>query len=394
MSTRIRLPALCCLVLALAACKQPPQQQMPTPEVDVLVATAQTVPLQRELVGRLAPFRSADVRARVSGVLQKRLYVEGSDVKEGQPLFQIDPATLQASLSAAQANLASAQATYANAKVAADRARQLAPQKFVSRSDLDNAQATERSAAAAVQQAKAQVSSARINLGYASVTAPISGRAGKQQVTEGALVGQGDVTLLTTIDQIDPLYVNFSMAANELNQLRGDDGVALAGRGQAKITLLLPGGGEYAEPGLLDFSDTVVDPNTGSVSLRARVPNPDKALLPGSFVSFKADLGSRSNAFLLPQAAVLRDATSAYVYVVGQDGKVARRNLSIEDNGNGQWLVTAGLTAGEQVVVGGQQKIQEGADAKAVPWQPNKPATAGPTATQQPAAGQPSAKAQ
>ncbi|MFT3762195.1 MAG: efflux RND transporter periplasmic adaptor subunit [Pseudoxanthomonas sp.] len=386
MSTRIRLPALC-LLLALAACKgQQQTPQMPPPEVDVVTAQPQTVPLQREMVGRLAPFRSADVRARVSGVLQKRLYTEGSDVKEGQPLFQIDPAPLQASLSAAQASLAAAEATYANAKVAADRARQLAPQKFVSRSDLDAAEAAERSAAAAVQQARANVASARINLGYASVTAPISGRAGKQQVTEGALVGQGDVTLLTTIDQIDPLYVNFSIAASELEQLRSASDVSLAGQGQAKVTLLLPDGREYAEPGLLDFSDTVVDPSTGSVSLRARVPNPDKALLPGSFVSFKASLGSRSNAFLLPQAAVLRDAASAYVYVVGADGKVGRRNLTIEDAGNNQWLVTAGLAAGDQVVVGGQQKIQDGVVAKPVPWQPGKPAAD--------AQAQPAAKAQ
>jgi len=206
-------------VVVLAACgKQEaagpggPGGQMPPPEVGVITAQASQVPLQQQLVGRLAPFRSADVRARVPGVLQRRVYEEGSDVREGQVLFLIDPAQLQAALGQSEAALAQAQATYANAKSAADRARQLLPQKFISRSDYDNAIAAERSAGAAVQQAKAGVETARINRGYATVRAPISGRAGKQQVTEGALVGQGDATLLTTVDQIDPLYVDFSMS--------------------------------------------------------------------------------------------------------------------------------------------------------------------------------------
>jgi membrane fusion protein (multidrug efflux system) len=372
MPSRIRTPLLCsALLLALAACKgQPQQQQMPPPEVGVVAAQPQTVPLRRELVGRLAPFRSSDVRARVAGVLQKRLYVEGSDVREGQPLFQIDPAPLQAALSAAQANLASAQASYANAHVAAERARQLAPQKFVSKSDLDNAEAAERSAAAAVQQARANVDAARINLGYARVTAPISGRSGKQQVTEGALVGQGDATLLTTIDQIDPLYVNFTIGASDLDQLRSAQGVSLDGQGKARVQVVLADGSVYAEPGVLDFSDTAVDPDTGAISLRARVPNPAKTLLPGSFLTLKATLGQRAGVFLLPQAAVLRDANGAYVYVVGADGKVARKNVAVESADGNQWMATGGLAAGDRIVVAGQQKIKEGAPAKPVPWQP------------------------
>jgi membrane fusion protein (multidrug efflux system) len=332
--------------------------QMPPPEVSVMTAQPQTVPLQRELVGRLAPFRSADVRARVPGVLLKRLYTEGSDVKQGQSLFQIDPAPLQAALSAAQANLAAAQASHANAKVAADRARQLAPQKFVSGADLDNAEAAERSTAAAVQQAQASVAAARINLGYAQVSAPISGRAGQQQVTEGALVGQGSATLLTTIDQIDPLYVNFSLPVSDLDRLRSAANVALAGKGEATVTIVLPDGSAYGEQGVLDFSGMVVDPGTGSISLRARLPNPGKTLLPGSFVSFKADLGSRSGVFLLPQQAVLRDTASAYVYVVGADNKAARKNVQLEAGGIGQWIVTSGLNAGDQVVMDNQQKIR------------------------------------
>ena len=370
------------LALGLAACKKAPEQQAPpTPEVGVVEARPQTLPLQRELVGRLSPFRSADVRARVSGVLLKRLYEEGHAVKQGQPLFQIDPAPLRASLASAEAALASARANHANAKATADRARTLAPQNYVSRADLDNAEAAERSSAAAVQQAQAAVASARINMGYANVTAPISGQAGKQQVTEGALVGQGEATLLTTIDQLDPLYVNFSMTADELAALRAaqDKGaVALAGDGKTTVQVNLPDGSVYAHEGTLDFSATTVDPATGAVSLRAQLPNPDHVLLPGAFVSFKANLGERSNAYLVPQQAVLRDAQGSYALVVGKDGNVARKNVVLDGQQDGHWLVSSGLAAGDQIIVSGLQKVKEGAPAKPTPWQPTgaKPAAA------------------
>ena len=343
---------------------------MPPPEVGVVVMQPQDVPVGKELVGRLSSFRSADVRARVPGVLQRRLYDEGSDVRKGQPLFQIDPAQLSATVAQARASLAQAQATAANAAAFADRARGLIEGKFISQADYDNALAAERSSAAAVQAARAALQAAEINLGYATVRAPISGRAGKQQVTEGALVGQGDATLLTTIDQIDPLYVNFSISASELEQLRNAQGVSLDGQGKARVDVVLADGSLYPEPGLLDFSDTVVDPDTGAITLRARLPNPGKTLLPGSFVTIKATLGQRADVFLLPQAAVLRDANGAYVYVVGADGKVVRKNVAIESAGTAKWMVTSGLAANDQVVVSGQQKIKEGTPAKAVPWQP------------------------
>ncbi len=378
------------LLAALAACSKPEQPQMPPPEVVVMAATPKDVPLQRDLVGRLSAYRSSDVRARVAGVLQKRVYQEGSDVKQGQTLFLIDPAPLQASLSAAQANLASAQATYANAKVAADRARQLAPQKFVSRSDLDNAEAAERSAAAAVQQARANVETARISLGYASVAAPISGRAGKQQVTEGALVGQGDATLLTTIDQIDPLYANFSMSASEMQVIRqaqGEGKVELAGAGQRTVSVILPGGQAIDQTGTLDFSDTVVDPATGTVSLRATVPNPDRMLLPGTFVTLRATLGEQKGAFLIPQAAIQRDTTGAYALVVGQDGKVVRKNVATEQAIGTDWLITSGLAAGDRVIVDGLQKVKEGAPAKAVTAEEAAAAKAAQAKLQAPAPG-------
>lgn len=389
MTSPLRILALTgALALGLTACKKPQEQAAPPPpDVGVIEAKPQTLPLQRELVGRLSPFRSADVRARVSGVLLKRAYEEGSAVKEGQLLFQIDPAPLRATLASAEAALAAARASHANARTTAERARSLAPQNYVSKSDLDNAEAAERTTAAAVQQAQAAVASARISLGYANVTAPIAGVAGKQQVTEGALVGQGEATLLTTVDQIDPLYVNFSMTADELSALRAaqDKGaVALAGDGKTTVQVNLPDGTPYAHQGTLDFSATTVDPATGAVSLRALLPNPERSLLPGSFVSFKANLGERNNAFLIPQQAVLRDTRGGYVLVVGKDGNVARKDVALDGQQNGSWLVSSGLAAGDRVIVSGVQKVKEGAPAKPSPWQPGpaqpaaKPAAAAP----------------
>lgn len=366
-------------VLALAGCSKggPPAAgpgaggAMPPPEVGVITVRATTVPLQQQLVGRLAAFRSADVRARIPGVLQRRVYEEGRDVQQGQVLFLIDPAPLQAALGQSQAGLAQAQATYANARAAADRARQLLPQKYIARSDYDNALAAERSAAAAVQQAQAGVTTARINRGYATVRAPISGRAGKQQVTEGALVGQADATLLTTVDQIDPLYVNFSASVADLERARRSGGA----EGATQVQVLLPDGTPYEHPGRLDFSGDVVDPSTGAVALRASIPNPDKRLLPGTFVTIVAALGERDNAFVIPQTAVQRDATSAYVLVVGRDGKVARKDVSTDRQQGADWLVSKGVASGDQVIVSGLQRVQPGQPAKAVPWTPDsKPA--------------------
>ena len=385
MTSPLRILALTgALALGLTACKKPPEQQAPPPpEVGVIEAQPQNLPLQRELVGRLSPFRSADVRARVAGVLTKRVYEEGTVVKQGQPLFQIDPAPLRAALAAAEAELASAQATYVNAKTAAERARSLAPQNYVSKSDLDNAEAAERSGAAAVQQAQAAVTSARINLGYANVTAPIAGVAGKQQVTEGALVGQNEATLLTTVDQVDPLYVNFSMTSGELSALRAaqeQGAVALAGTDKTTVQVNLPDGSAYNHEGTLDFSATTVDPATNTVTLRAQLPNPEKVLLPGTFVSFKANLGVRNNAFLVPQQAVQRDTQGGYVLVVGADGNVVRKNVVLDGQQGGDWMISSGLAAGDKVIVSGVQKAKEGTPAKPTPWQPAAAAAAKPAA--------------
>ena len=359
----LALAALSLLMLSACGGGDEPQGAPPPPEVGVVVVQPAVVPVQMDLVGRLAPFRSADVRARVPGVLQKRVYEEGSDVREGQVLFQIEPSQLQAATGQAQAALAAAQASYANAKVAADRARQLAPQKFVSQSDLDNAQAAERSAAAAVKQAQAALANARINQGYATVRAPISGRAGKQQVTEGALVGEDTATLLTTVDQIDPLYVNFSLGVTELQQIRS----TRTNQGATEVQVILPDGTPYAHTGTLDFAGDVVDPATGAIALRARVPNPDKTLLPGTYVTLKATLGQQPNAFRIPQAALQRDAAGAYLLVVGSDGKVVRKDVTADRQQGPDWIVNKGLTAGDRVIVSGLQRAQPGQPVKAVP---------------------------
>jgi len=385
-SSLLRTPLLCLGLLALTACGKGKEQgppQMPPPDVGVIKVQPQTSPLTRDLVGRLSAYRSADVRARVAGVLLKRTYEEGTNVKQGQLLFQIDPAPLKASLSAAQASLAQAQATWTNNKVTARRVRELAPKGYVSKSDLDNALAAERSAAAAVQAARANVETARINLGYANVTSPIDGRAGQQQVTEGALVGNGEATLLTTVDQMDPLYVNFTMGVDSLEQMRraqSSGNVTLADPNKASVKITLPDGSDYPEPGVLDFSDTTVNPSTGSVNLRAKVANPKRSLLPGMYVTLKANLGQQHKVFLVPQQAVQRDTVGAYVMTVGADGKVVRKDISTADMVDGNWVINDGLAAGDQVVVSGIQNVKAGAPAKASPWKPASSSSSQPPA--------------
>ncbi|WP_199098648.1 efflux RND transporter periplasmic adaptor subunit [Dyella sp. ASV21] len=388
-STSLRTPLLCLGLLSLAACGKGKEQgppQMPPPEVGVVKVQPQSEPLRKSLVGRLSPYRSADVRARVSGVVLKRVYKEGTDVKAGQLLFQIDPAPYQAALNSAQAALASAKATYTNAHVVAERDRSLVPKGYISRAQLDADEAAERSAAAGVQQAQAAVVTAKVNLSYTNVTAPIDGRAGQQQVTEGAIVGNStadtgsNATLLTTVDQLDPLYVNFTMSVSDLDQLRraqASGNVTLQQQNKATVEVTLPDGSVYGQQGTLDFSDTTVNPATGAVNLRALLPNADRTLLPGQYVTISANLGEQHNVFLVPQAALLRDTAGAYTMVVGADGKVVRKNVTANDTTGSNWIVTKGLQAGDQVVVSGLQRVKEGAPAKASPWQPDQQAAPG-----------------
>jgi membrane fusion protein (multidrug efflux system) len=374
-STRVGIVVLTALTAACGK-QQQQQQEMPPPEVGVVTAQSSAVPLVQDLVGRLSATRTSDVRARVPGVVQKRVYTEGSDVKEGQLLFEIDPAPLRAALNAQLANLAAAQATATNNHVAAERARSVAQKGLLSKADVDAANAAERTSAAAVKQAQANVDTAKINLGYANVVAPISGRAGKQNVTEGALVGQSEATLLTTVEQIDSLYVNFSQAVGVLDDARREaasGALQLYEANKAKIEISLPDGTPYDQAGTLDFSDTAVDAATGAVTLRGVIANPQHRLLPGMYVSVRLTLGELKHAWLVSQLAVQRDAEGAYVFVVGADGKVAQKRVKTDTLKGENWIVTGGIADGDQIVVSGVQKVAPDKPAKAVPY---KPATA------------------
>ncbi|GGA14720.1 efflux RND transporter periplasmic adaptor subunit [Dyella caseinilytica] len=392
-STPMRTPVLCLSLLALAACgKEQGPPKMPTPTVGVVEAQPQNAPLSKDLVGRLSAYRSGDVRARVSGLLLKRVYTEGTDVKQGQLMFQIDPAPYKAALAAAQAALASAQATYTNAHIVANRDRQLVPKGYISQAQMDTDEATERSSLAAVKQAEANVQTAQVNLNYTNITSPISGRAGEQQVTEGAIVGASTAdsgsssTLLTTVDQLDPMYVNFTLSAADLDTLQHAQhagNVSLADQNKTTVEITLPSGNKYEQVGTLDYSSVIVNPTTGAINMRALVPNPQQRLLPGMYVTLTANMGELNKVFLIPQAGIQRDPAGAYALVVGKDGNVAQKRVSADNMRGNDWVVTSGLETGDQVIVSGIQVVKPGAPAKATPWTPDQapagqaPATAG-----------------
>jgi membrane fusion protein (multidrug efflux system) len=297
-------------------------------------------------------------------VLKRRNYEEGSDVRAGQVLFEIDPAPFKAAVDAAEAALAQAQATATNAHVLAERLRSVAKAGYVSRTDLDSAEASERSSAAAVQQARANLETARINLGYAYVRSPIAGRAGQQRVTIGALVGETEPTLLTTVEQLDPLWVNLDQPANEFLELQraaAQGKVTLAEPNRARLQVLSPDGSPQGEPGTLEFSGLIVDPATGSLSLRGSLPNPDRSLLPGMFVNVRLTIGTLNRAFLVPQASVQRDGQGPYVLVVGAQNKVVQKRVTIPATSGANWIVTAGLEDGDAIVVHGIQRAMIGA---------------------------------
>jgi len=367
--------ALIAAALFISSCDKPAAQSLqdqatPVPRVAVVQAKSQSVPLTRELVGRLAATRVAQVRARVAGIILTRVYTEGTDVQAGDVLFRIDPAQLEATLHAQKATLAKAQADATNAALIAKRYVELREKHTLSQQDLDTALANERTTAAIVKQARANVATAKLNLSYATVTAPISGRAGRALVTEGALVGQNEVTQLTTIEQIDPIYVNFSQSVAELTGLeRAQDETRQGSERppELEVEILLPDGGTYPHTGSIDFTDMAVDPGTGAVSLRAVVPNPSKRLLPGMFVTLRLTSGHIDNAFLLPQAALLRDAAGAFVLVVNSKGKVEQRRVESRGMTREDWILTGELADGDQVIVSGLQKVKPGAEAKIAP---------------------------
>ena len=397
------------VVLLLAACgksEAPPAAAgggMPPPEVGVVVATPGDVGLVTELPGRLEASRVAQVRARAAGILQKRLFREGSDVKAGQALFTIDAAPYAAALQSAQATLARAQANLTQAAALAERYKPLLAANAVSQQEYANAVAAQKQAEADVAAGRAAVQTGRINLNYASVTAPISGRIGRALVTEGALVGQGEATQLAVIQQVDPVYVNFTQSAGEVMKLRralADGQLQRAGGSEAAIVrVVLEDGSEYALPGKLLFSDLTVDPSTGQITLRAEVPNPKGDLLPGLYVRVRLEQAQVSNAISLPQQAVTRTQQGDKITVVGADGKLSQRTVKVGAARNNQWIVLEGLKAGEQVMVDGFQKLQmmpPGTPVKAVPWQaPGSAVAPAPAASAAaPAASAPAAPAE
>jgi membrane fusion protein, multidrug efflux system len=366
------------LAAALAACGQSNGNSAsqagaapPPPEVGVVPATMGDVGLVTELPGRLEPARVAQVRARAAGIVQQRIFREGSDVRAGQVLYKIDAAPYTAAASSAQASLSKALANHAQAAELAQRYRPLVAENAVSKQEYANAIAAEKQAEADVAAARAAVQTAQINLGYASVTAPISGRIGRSLVTEGALVGQGEATPLAVIQQIDLLYVNFTQPVGEVMNLRRalEQGrLKRAGAEGAQVRVLLEDGTEHTQPGKLLFADLSVDQNTGQVTLRAEVPNPRGVLLPGMYVRVRIEQAKAANAMLLPQQAVTRGSTGDTVMVVAQDGQVSPRTVKIGGAQNGQWVVLEGLKPGEQVMVDGFQKLRPGSPVKPVPW--------------------------
>jgi membrane fusion protein (multidrug efflux system) len=338
----------------------------------------------------------AQVRARSAGIVQQRLFTEGSDVRAGQVLYRIDPGPAAAARSSAEAAVAKAQANHAQAALLAQRYRPLVEANAISKQEYANAVAAEKQAEADVAAARANLRTAEINLGYSTVTAPISGRIGRSLVTEGALVGQGEATQLAVIQQVHPLYVNFTQSATEVTNLRralAEGRLKRAGTDGAMVRIQLEDGTLHPQPGRLLFADLTVDPNTGQVTLRAEVPNPGGMLLPGMYVRVRIEQAKASNAMLLPQQAVTRSPSGDTVMVVDAKGQVVPRTIRIGGSQNGQWVVLSGLQPGEQVMVDGFQKVRPGAPVKPVPWN-STGGPAGPTAAPAaPAAATPPASA-
>jgi membrane fusion protein (multidrug efflux system) len=369
----------------LAGCGQgskgaDPGAKPPLAQVGVVTVALSDIGLTTELPGRLEASRVAQVRARATGILQKRLFREGSDVKAGEALFTIDSAPYAAAYASAQASLARAQANLEQATSLAQRYQPLVKANAVSKQEFANAEAAQKQAEADVAVGKAAVQTAKITLDYAAVTAPISGRIGRALVTEGALVGQGEFTQLAVIQQINPMYINFTQPAAEVMKLRkaleagqlkrasGDEAV--------RVHLVLEDGSVYAQSGRLLFSDLSVDQATGQITLRAEVPNPKGLLLPGLYVRVRLEQAQAVNAVLLPQQAVTRSDQGDTVMVVAADGMVAPRKVKVGVSQGSQWVIMEGLQAGEQVMVDGFQKLRGPAPVKPVPWTGNALAAA------------------
>jgi len=365
----IALLSVALVVLGCVQAKQPPPS--PTaPEVTVVTIHRQPVPVTTELPGRTSAYLVAQVRARVDGIVLRREFTEGADVKAGQRLYQIDPAPYRAALDSALAALQKAQANVAAMNAQAERYKILIGGNGVSKQEYDNAIAAQAQAAADVASSNAAVQTARINLGYTEVVSPITGRTGLSLVTQGAYVQASAATLLTTVQQIDPIYVDLTQTSVAGLQLRRDVAngqLKENGPDQAKVTLTLEDGTKYPAIGTLQFTDITVDPGTGSVTVRAVFPNPDHVLLPGMFVRASIEEGVNDNALLVPQQGVTHDPSGhATALVVGPDNKVELRIVQATRTLGDQWVVQGGLNEGERVIVAGVQKAQPGILVRAV----------------------------
>ncbi len=365
------LSCMACIGVLLAACGDAPSPapEQPPPEVNVITLSRQDAANVVMLPGRVQAVRTAEVRARVDGVVQQLLYTEGSDVEEGQRLFQIDPRDAQASVDAARAALARAQSAATNAEQDLARYEGLVASGVVSRQQYDAIVAGERTARAEVAASRAQLERAQLNRSYTTVTAPIAGRAGRAQVSVGALVSAAAGTLMTTVESLDPIYVNFSVSSNEVQKARRDiaEGrLVLPALDRVEVSLLLDDGRTYPDKGHLNFLDLSVDRTTGSSSLRAEFPNPRRELLPGQFVRARIEAGQRPDALLVPQRAVTMQANGATVMVVGPDDVVAPRAVTLGPMYGGGWAVLEGLAEGERVIVDGLQMVAPGMKVTAV----------------------------
>lgn len=338
-------------------------QAQSAPEVQVQTLTTQSLSVSTELPGRTSAYRVAEVRPQVSGIILKRTFTEGSDVVAGQTLYQIDPAPFRASYNNARAAVNEAEANARMAQVTLNRYRSLTGTHYISRQDYDQAQATAAQTRAAVDAANAALETARINLAWSTITSPISGRIGRSSVTEGALVQDAQSDALATVQQLDPLYVDVTQSSQDFLRLQQElaSGRLHQNAGKALVSVILGDGSVYPHSGTLAFSDVTVDQTTGSITLRAIVPNPDHALLPGMFVRARLDEGTDPNALLIPQQAVTRtprgDATAL---VVGSDNKVEVRTINVSQTAGDKWRVIGGLQSGERVIVSGVQRAQPG----------------------------------
>lgn len=355
--------------LALTGCddKQDQQGGQQMPEVGVVTLKTEPLQITTELPGRTVAYRIAEVRPQVSGIILKRNFVEGSDIEAGVSLYQIDPATYQATYDSAKGDLAKAQAAANIAELTVKRYQKLLGTQYISKQEYDQALADAQQATAAVIAAKAAVETARINLAYTKVTSPISGRIGKSSVTEGALVQNGQASALATVQQLDPIYVDVTQSSNDFLRLKQElaNGSLKQENGKAKVDLVTSDGIKFPQSGTLEFSDVTVDQTTGSITLRAIFPNPDHTLLPGMFVRARLQEGTKPTALLVPQQGVTRTPRGdATVLVVGADNKVETRQIVASQAIGDKWLVTDGLKAGDRVVVSGLQKVRPGAQVK------------------------------